>query len=50
MKRIDIGYGDTERTPNEGMPAGSLSVTMSGTALRFACAEARSLILGAASP
>ena len=33
------------RTPNEGMTAGSLSVENSGTALRFACAEAREILL-----
>ena len=49
MKRIEIIHGDTERTPNEGQTAGSLSVTNSGTALRFACAEARSLLLDAAA-
>ena len=49
LKRIDMIHGDTERTPNEGQTAGSLSVTNSGTALRFACAEARSLLLDAAA-
>ena len=38
------GHGDTARTPNEGMTAGSLSVENSGTALRFACAEARQIL------
>ena len=38
-------HGDTARTPNEGMTAGSLSVENSGTALRFACAEARAILL-----
>ena len=49
LKRIDIVYGDTARTPNEGQTAGSLSVEQSGTALRFACAEARSILLAAAA-
>ena len=49
LKRIEMIHGDTERTPNEGQTAGSLSVTNSGTALRFACAEARSLLLDAAA-
>ena len=49
MKRIEMIHGDTERTPNEGQTAGSLSVTDSGTALRFACAEARALLLEAAA-
>ena len=49
LKRIDIVYGDTARTPNEGQTAGSLSVEQSGTALRFACAEARGILLAAAA-
>jgi CO/xanthine dehydrogenase Mo-binding subunit len=49
LKRIDVVYGDTARTPNEGMTAGSLSVEQSGTALRFACAEARDVLLSAAA-
>src|SRR5262249_12995790 len=49
LKRIDIVYGDTARTPNEGHTAGSLSVEHSGTALRFACAEARGILLAAAA-
>ncbi len=49
LKRIDVVYGDTARTPNEGQTAGSLSVEQSGTALRFACAEAREILLAAAA-
>ena len=49
LKRIDVVHGDTARTPNEGQTAGSLSVEQSGTALRFACAEAREILLGAAA-
>ena len=49
LKRIDVVYGDTARTPNEGQTAGSLSVEQSGTALRYACAEARGILLGAAA-
>jgi nicotinate dehydrogenase subunit B len=49
LKRIDIVYGDTARTPNEGQTAGSLSVEQSGSALRFACAEARGILLAAAA-
>ena len=41
LKRLDVVHGDTARTPDEGQTAGSLSVEQSGTALRFACAEAR---------
>src|SRR5256885_805653 len=49
LKRIEVVYGDTARTPNEGQTAGSLSVEQSGTALRFACAEAREILLSAAA-
>jgi nicotinate dehydrogenase subunit B len=49
MKRIEIVAGDTARTPNEGQTAGSLSVEQSGTALRFACAEARHILVSAAA-
>ena len=47
--RIDMISGDTARTPNEGVTSGSLSVQDSGTALRFAAAEARDLLLRAAA-
>jgi CO/xanthine dehydrogenase Mo-binding subunit len=49
LKRIEMVHGDTARTPNEGQTAGSLSVEQSGTALRFACAEARDILVSAAS-
>src|SRR5215212_2176230 len=49
LKRIKLVHGDTALTPNEGQTAGSLSVQDSGTAVRFACAEAREILLGAAS-
>ena len=49
FERVEIISADTARTPNEGMTAGSLSVEGSGTALRFACAEARGMLLAAAS-
>ncbi|HSQ02518.1 MAG TPA: molybdopterin cofactor-binding domain-containing protein [Burkholderiales bacterium] len=52
---LDVGYehvqmisADTSRTPNEGYTAGSQSVENSGTALRYACAEARDILLGLA--
>ncbi len=48
-KRIEVVTGDTARTPNEGQTAGSLSMQESGTALRFACAEAREILLSAAA-
>jgi len=43
--RIQVVSADTSRSPNEGMTAGSLSVEHSGTALRYACAEARQILL-----
>jgi CO/xanthine dehydrogenase Mo-binding subunit len=49
MKRIRMVSGDTSRTPNEGVTAGSLSLQDSGTALRFACAEAREMLMQAAA-
>ena len=48
-ERIEMVSADTARTPNEGMTAGSLSVENSGTALRYACAEARQILLGLAA-
>ena len=48
-ERIEMVSGDTARTPDEGMTAGSVSVENSGTALRFACAEARQILLGLAA-
>src|SRR5207247_309444 len=49
LKRIEVVSGDTARTPNEGQTAGSLSVEHSGTALRFACAEAPDILVSAAA-
>src|SRR5213594_257767 len=49
LKRIEIVHGDTALTPNEGQTAGSQSVENSGTALRFACAEARDILVNAAA-
>ncbi|WP_299808363.1 molybdopterin cofactor-binding domain-containing protein [uncultured Roseibium sp.] len=46
---IVITSGNTERTPNEGYTAGSMSVSMGGMALRFAASAARVLILREAS-
>ena len=48
-KRIEMVTGDTSRTPDEGVTAGSQSMEQSGTAVRFACAEARELLVGAAA-
>ncbi len=49
LKRIVVISGDTSRTPNEGVTSGSLSIEQGGTALRFAAAEARELLLAAAA-
>jgi len=48
-ERIDIVSADTSLTPDEGMTAGSQSVEYGGIAVRYACAEARSLLLAAAA-
>jgi CO/xanthine dehydrogenase Mo-binding subunit len=44
-ERIEIISADTSRSPNEGMTAGSQSVEQSGTALHYAAAEAREILL-----
>jgi CO/xanthine dehydrogenase Mo-binding subunit len=49
LGRIAIVSGDTSRTPIEGVTSGSLSIEQGGTALRFAAAEARELLLAAAA-
>lgn len=49
MARLRVVSGDTARTPDEGVTAGSLSIQQSGTALRFAAAEVRALLLAAAA-
>jgi CO/xanthine dehydrogenase Mo-binding subunit len=49
LKRVEMISGDTSRTPNEGVTSGSLSIEHGGTALRFACAEARDILLRAAA-
>lgn len=48
-QRIKVISGDTALTPNEGVTSGSLSIQDSGTALRFASAEARDILMQAAS-
>ena len=45
LARISMISGDTGRTPNEGMTAGSQSVENSGTALRLAAAEVRAMLI-----
>ena len=47
--RIDMVTADTSRTPDEGFTAGSQSIEQSGIAIRFACAEARQILLAAAA-
>ena len=49
MSRIVMISGDTTQTPDEGVTSGSLSIEYSGTALRYACAEVRALLLAAAA-
>jgi CO/xanthine dehydrogenase Mo-binding subunit len=45
LDRVKIYSADTALSPNEGQTAGSQSIENSGTALRFACAEVRSLLI-----
>src|SRR5215813_1041142 len=45
LARVTMISGDTELTPDEGQTAGSQSVENSGTALRMAGAEVRSLLI-----
>jgi CO/xanthine dehydrogenase Mo-binding subunit len=45
LSRVRMISGDTAQTPNEGQTAGSQSIEMSGTALRFAAAEVRSILV-----
>ena len=49
LARVHVISGDTARAPNEGVTAGSQSVEYSGTALRFAGAEVRAILLDAAA-
>src|SRR5258705_1892560 len=49
LRRIRTVHGDPERSPNGDQTAGSQSVENSGTALRFACAEARDILVNAAA-
>jgi nicotinate dehydrogenase subunit B len=44
-KRIAMISGDTAQTPDEGFTSGSQSIEYSGTALRYACAEAQHMLL-----
>ena len=45
FERVHMVMGDTDRTPNEGYTAGSMTISGSGTALRRASAEARHAML-----
>lgn len=47
-ERIRVVSADTGQTPDEGITAGSMSVEMSGNAMRYAAAEARHLLLSLA--
>ena len=47
--RIRPIAADTDISPNEGITAGSLSITMSGASVRRACAEVRHLFARAAA-
>lgn len=49
FERVRMVMGDTERTPNEGYTAGSMTIQASGSALRQAAAEARQVLLEMAS-
>src|SRR5688572_29875069 len=49
LDQVRIVTANTEANPNEGMTSGSRSVEESGEALRYACAEVRSLFLQAAA-
>jgi nicotinate dehydrogenase subunit B len=49
LERVHMISGDTARTPNEGVTAGSQSIERSGTAVRFAGAEVRAILLDAAA-
>ena len=45
FERVQMVMGDTERTPDEGYTAGSMTINSSGSALRNAAAYARRLLL-----
>jgi nicotinate dehydrogenase subunit B len=49
VKSIRMVSGDTTLTPDEGYTTGSRSIEDGGTALRFACAEARAILTEKAS-
>jgi len=45
LERIRLAPTDTSYSPDEGMTSGSQSITDGGTALRYAAAETRDLLL-----
>ncbi|MGP1676693.1 MAG: molybdopterin cofactor-binding domain-containing protein [Burkholderiales bacterium] len=49
IERIRMVPASTAGSPNEGVTSGSLSIQNSGSALRYACAEARAIYLEAAA-
>src|SRR5262249_50503080 len=49
LERVQMISGDTARTPNEGVTAGSQSIENSGTALRLARAQVRAILVELAS-
>jgi CO/xanthine dehydrogenase Mo-binding subunit len=49
LSAVRIVSGDTERSPNEGLTAGSMSIPDGAAALRLACAQARAALLEAAA-
>ena len=49
LARVRMMPASTAASPNEGVTSGSYSVEHSGSALRYACAEARAIFLDAAA-
>ena len=49
LGRVRMVAASTASSPNEGVTSGSLSIEQSGSALRYACAEARAIYLEAAA-
>ncbi len=47
--RLRLVSGDTGQTPDEGFTSGSQSIEYGGAAIRYACAEARQILLTAAA-
>src|SRR4030088_2139084 len=49
LSRVRMIPATTAASPNEGVTSGSLSVEQSGSAVRYAAAQARAIYLGAAA-